>query len=262
MIDTHAGNWLATLLPQAVDLARHAGCAVLRAYSRLNPAVEYKPDQSPLTQADLASHRILVEGLARIAPGWPVLSEESAEVPYGERRAWPRFWLVDPLDGTREFLHRNGEFTVNIALVEGARPVLGVVAAPALGRLYYAARGLGAWKEDAGSAAPIRVSPAPAGPLRVVVSRSHSPADQDLSPWTASRPHTCIPIGSSLKFCLVADGAADLYPRLGPTMEWDTAAAHCILEAAGGRLTDLHGNPLLYNKPSLLNPGFVARGEM
>ena len=267
MIDTNSDQWLATLLPQAVELARQAGSAVMRAYNEINPAVEYKRDQSPLTQADLASHRTIVEGLARITPGWPVLSEESAEVPFEQRRAWPRFWLVDPLDGTKEFLQRNGEFTVNIALIEGARPILGVVAAPAaanLGTLYYAARGLAAWKERASQAAPIRVSPAPAGndaPIRVVVSRSHSSAKEDLSRWIGSRPHTSIPMGSSLKFCLVAEGAADLYPRLGPTMEWDTAAAQCILEVAGGRVTDLDGNPMLYNKPSLLNPGFIARSE-
>ena len=270
MIDTRNGHWLATLLPQAVELARQAGSAVMRAYNELNPAVEYKRDQSPLTHADLASHRIIVEGLARITPGWPVLSEESAEVPFEQRRAWPRFWLVDPLDGTKEFLQRNGEFTVNIALIEGAHPILGVVAAPAaanLAGLYYAAHGLGAWKEKASPAAPIRVSPAPAGnsgPIRIVVSRSHSSAKEDLSPFiescTGSRPHTSIPMGSSLKFCLVAEGAADIYPRLGPTMEWDTAAAQCILEVAGGRVTDLDGNPMLYNKSSLLNPGFIARG--
>lgn len=261
MIATQKENWLSTLLPQVVQLARQAGSAIMRVYSELNPALEYKHDQSPLTQADLASHCILVEGLAQINPGWPVLSEESAEVPFEQRRNWPRFWLVDPLDGTKEFLQRNGEFTVNIALIEDAHPVLGVVGAPAMGKLYYAARGAGAWKEDAGSVAPIRVGRAADGPIRVVVSRSHASGEEDLSPWAGSGPHACIPMGSSLKFCLVADGTADLYPRLGPTMEWDTAAAQCILEVAGGRVTDLHGRTMVYNKLSLLNPGFVARGE-
>jgi 3'(2'), 5'-bisphosphate nucleotidase len=261
MIDTGNENWLFSLLPQAVQLTRQAGAAVMQVYNELNPAVEYKRDQSPLTQADLASHDILVDGLTQLTPGWPVLSEESAEVPFEQRRAWPRFWLVDPLDGTKEFLKGNGEFTVNVALIDGDRPILGVVGAPAMDKLYYAARGAGAWKEDAGSVAPIRVAHAPAGTIRLVVSRSHSHGKEDVSPWTGSDPHTFVPMGSSLKFCLVADGSADLYPRLGPTMEWDTAAAHCIVEVAGGTVTDLHGNPMLYNKPSLLNPGFVARGQ-
>lgn len=258
MIDTRNENWLSGLLPQAVELALQAGSAVMQVYSDLNPAVEYKRDRSPLTQADLASHHILVDGLSRLTPGWPVLSEESAEIPFEQRRNWPRFWLVDPLDGTKEFLHRNGEFTVNIALIEDARPILGVVGAPAMDKLYYAARGIGAWKRVTGSVAPICVRPAPEGPLRVVVSRSHASSNDDLSPWTGTLPYVSIPMGSSLKFCLVADGTADLYPRPGPTMEWDTAAAQCILEIAGGSVTDLHGNMMVYNKPSLLNPGFVA----
>lgn len=261
MVDTHKGNWLPTLLPQAVQLTRDAGSAIMQLYSDPNPAVEYKRDQSPLTHADLVSHRVIVEGLANITPGWPVLSEESPEVPFEQRRAWPRFWLVDPLDGTREFLRRNGEFTVNIALIEDGQPILGVVSAPAMDKLYYATSGTGAWREDARSVAPIRAARNPDDPIRIVFSRSHPSGKEDVTSWAGSNPNTSIVMGSSLKFCLLAEGTADLYPRPGPTMEWDTAAAQCILEAAGGRVTDLHGNGMVYNKPSLLNPGFVARAE-
>lgn len=234
----------------------------MEVYRELNPAVEYKRDQSPLTQADLASHHIILEGLHRLTSDWPVISEESGEIPFGQRSTWQRFWLVDPLDGTKEFLHRNGEFTVNIALIEDCCPILGVVAAPAMQKLYYAARGIGAWKDDAGSILPIRVGQTTNDPMRPMISRSHRSAAEDIRPWAGSGPHQCIPMGSSLKFCLVADGTAHLYPRLSPSMEWDTAAAQCVLEVAGGRVTDIQGNPMVYNKPSLLNPAFIARGDI
>lgn len=260
MIDMQGEKWLSSLLPQTVEVAREAGSAVMQVYRELNPTVEYKCDQSPLTQADIASHHVIVEGLERITPGWPILSEESAEVPFEQRRTWQRFWLVDPLDGTKEFLKRNGEFTVNIALIEGSRPVLGVVSAPAMDKVYYAAQGVGAWRECAGLVEPIRAGRVGDRLMCVVVSRSHISGTEDFSRWTDSGPHTCIRMGSSLKFCLVADATADLYPRLGPTMEWDTAAAECILEVAGGGVADLDGDAMVYNKRSLLNPGFVARG--
>lgn len=261
MNDSQEENRLSALLPQIVELARRAGLAAMQVYSELSPAVEYKPDRSPLTQADLASHHIIVDGLTRISPEWPFLSEESAEIPFERRRSWQRFWLVDPLDGTREFLQRNGEFTVNIALIEKGRPILGVVGAPAMDKLYYAARGAGAWKAEGGFVTPICVGRPADGPIRLVVSRSHPSGKENLSRWAGRGPHACIRLGSSLKFCLVAEGAADLYPRLGPTMEWDTAAAQCILEVAGGRVVDLEGNAMVYNKPLLLNPGFVALGS-
>jgi 3'(2'), 5'-bisphosphate nucleotidase len=212
-----------------------------------------------LTAADLASHDVIVRGLHRIAPEWPVLSEESEGTPYEQRRAWPVFWLVDPLDGTKEFLKRNGEFTVNIALVEGGEPILGVVYAPAIQRMYFAAKGVGAFRQERGQTAAIRVQRTSRDVTRIIVSRSHGTDETDVYTKQYGKCEF-VSMGSSLKFCLVAEGAADVYPRSGPTMEWDTAAAHCILAAAGGAVKTESGDPLVYNKPSLLNPGFVAEG--
>jgi len=253
---------VADLLPSVVALAREAGEAILKVYGEVDPAVEYKRDNSPLTKADLASHDVIARGLGRLTPGWPVLSEESRQIPFDERRLWERFWMVDPLDGTKEFLKRNGEFTVNIALIENGASILGVVYAPALGKLYYAARGAGAWKQEGGSALPLRAAKAADGVLRVVVSRSHGSGEENLDRFTGAAGRCeFVPMGSSLKFCLVAEGVADLYPRTGPTMEWDTAAAHCILEQAGGSVTGLDRELFVYNKPDLLNPGFLATGR-
>lgn len=260
MTDSQQDRSLGALLPQAVEIARQAGAAIMQVYGEVNPAVEYKRDNSPLTQADLASHRIIEAGLTRIVPEWPVLSEESKEIPFEQRQSWTRFWLVDPLDGTKEFLKRNGEFTVNIALMENGRPILGVVYAPAIDRMYYAACGVGAFRADGEAALPIRIGGASAGVVRVVMSRSHADKGENLDRFTGGVPCEFVSMGSSLKFCLVAEGAADIYPRTGPTMEWDTAAAQCVVEQAGGTVTDLDGNPMAYNKPVLLNPGFVVRG--
>lgn len=251
----------AELLPAVIELARDAGAAIMEVYRQVDPSVEYKRDNSPLTQADLVSHRLIAQGLARLTPQWPVLSEESNEIPFDERRPWQYFWLVDPLDGTKEFLRRSDEFTVNIALMANSRPVLGVVYAPAIDRLYYAAKGSGAWKSIGRELSQIRVAPAPGESVRMVMSRSHGSGEENMERFLGG-PRKCefVSMGSSLKFCLVAEGSADIYPRLGPTMEWDTAAAHCIVEEAGGSVADLDGNPMNYNKPVLLNPGFVARG--
>lgn len=253
----------ADLLPQALEIARRAGEAILEIYADLNPAVEYKKDDSPLTQADLVSHRIVCDALQQISSGIPVLSEESAEIPFDARRSWDTFWLVDPLDGTKEFLHRNGEFTVNIALIRGSSPALGVVYAPASGAAYFAAEGAGAHKSQAGMAKPIHACATLRSAPKVVVSRWHSDGIDALRCELEKKgvdPGRCefVPMGSSLKFCMVADGSADLYLRNGPTMEWDTAAAQCVLEMAGGAVTDLDGNRLAYNKPALRNPGFLA----
>lgn len=250
---------LAELLPRAVSLARDAGEAIMAIYA--NPIeVRSKQDASPLTEADLASHRILCAGLAGIAPLWPVLSEESSEIPFERRKSWKRYWLIDPLDGTKEFVSRNGEFTVNIALIEDGYPILGVVFAPAIGRLYHAAHGRGAMLESAGKSSRIAASGHAGGQVRVVASRSHRGEKLDAFLEEIGNFES-VGMGSSLKFCLVAEGAADLYPRLGPTMEWDTAAAQCIVEEAGGSVTDLAGIRLRYNKPDLHNPEFMVAGN-
>ena len=244
-------------------IASAAGDAILAIYATSEIAVELKDDRSPLTAADRAAHAAIREGLAELAPDVPLLSEESPPQELAERRSWQRYWLVDPLDGTKEFLKRNGEFTVNIALVEHGRAVLGVVLAPAMGRSYYGALECGAWRRDRDSAPkPIRVRDHVAPPLRIVGSRSH-PSGELADYLEALGPHELAPMGSSLKICLIAEGAADLYPRLGPTSEWDTAAAQAILESAGGRMIDRAGRPLRYNtKDDLLNPHFLAFGDV
>lgn len=222
--------------------------------------VERKADDSPLTAADRAAHVVIVEGLRALAPQIPVLSEEGCAIPFEERRGWGRYWLVDPLDGTKEFIKRNGEFTVNIALVEDGQPVLGVVFAPALDVLYFAQRGTGAFRQEgAGEAVAIHVRPHRADdPWRVVASRSH--LGEEVGRFLECLgEHELVSMGSSLKLCLVAEGRAHIYPRLGPTSEWDTAAAHCVVDAAGGRVLDTDLQPLAYNtKDSLLNPYFIV----
>lgn len=262
MIDIQADHWPAELLPHIVSLAREAGQAILRVYAEVNPAVSCKSDSSPLTHADLASHHAILSGLARLSPDWPVLSEESAEVPFDQRKSWRRFWMVDPLDGTREFLRRSGDFTVNIALIEANIPILGVVYAPLIDKMYFASRGTGAFKVDREIISQIKAAKAEKATLRILVSRSHRSQNENLERFTGDSENCqFIAMGSSLKFCLLAEGAADIYPRMGPTMEWDTAAAQCILEEAGGHITDLDGNPLRYNKPVLRNSGFLARAD-
>ena len=251
---------LARLLDDALALAQRAGRAILEVYES-DFAVTHKDDASPLTQADLAAHRLILDALADLEPRLPCLSEEAADIPYATRRSWDRYWLVDPLDGTREFVKRNGEFTVNIALVEDHRPVLGAIHAPVLGLTYGAARGVGAFRLDATGRVRIRTRPLPAQPT-FVVSRSHK--DAALESILARAPrHDAIGRGSSLKFCLVADGTADFYPRLGPTSEWDTAAGQCLVEQAGGavwRLPEL--TPLSCNaQDSVLNPSFAVVGD-
>lgn len=251
----------AVLIAGVQDAVAAASTAILEVYASAHD-VEYKADDSPITRADRAAHDILATRLRLLAPAIPVLSEES-DVAHGHsvRRDWRELWLVDPLDGTREFIGRNGEFTVNVALVRDGEPVLGVVAAPALGLTYYAARGHGAWcRHDGEAARPIHVRPA-ADPLVVVGSRSHRGDSLD-AVLARIGPHELRPMGSALKICLVAEGAADFYPRLGPTSEWDTAAAQAVLEVAGGALTTLEGVPLRYNqRDTLLNPHFIAYGD-
>lgn len=253
-----------TQIPSAdvlLQLARQAGRAILDIYEQ-DFQVELKADQSPLTAADLASHHTIVAGLAALTPDIPVLSEESASLPYDTRRQWQRYWLVDPLDGTREFVKRNGEFTVNIALIEDGRAVFGVVHVPVSGVSYVGRVGEGAHKYDEhGIRRPIQVTAKRQTPLRVAGSRSH--AGDSLQRFLDKvGEHQIVSMGSSLKLCLVADGSADIYPRLGPTSEWDTAAAQAVVEAAGGQVTDTQMQPLRYNqKDSLLNPHFLVFGD-
>jgi 3'(2'), 5'-bisphosphate nucleotidase len=247
------------ILPKVVALAVQAGYAIMEIYADPDGAVMTKADNSPLTKADLASDRVISAGLAELSSGWPVLSEESLQIAYVERKKWQRFWLVDPLDGTREFIRRNGEFTVNIALIENGVPVLGVVYAPVLDACYFAARGVGAFvRRGLAEAQAIGVKiHLPGETVKVVASRSHSDARTEALLKKLGE-YQCITMGSSLKLCLVAEGLAHLYPRLGPTMEWDTAAAHAVVKLAGGRVCDLSGSELHYNKPDLHNPEFLV----
>ncbi|MEZ5559242.1 MAG: 3'(2'),5'-bisphosphate nucleotidase CysQ [Pseudomonadales bacterium] len=246
-----------------VDLARRAGDAILEIYDT-DFAVETKADESPLTLADLASHRVIAAGLEALDPSIPLLSEETRPPEFAVRSGWQRYWLVDPLDGTKEFVNRNGEFTVNIALIEGHKPVFGVVGVPVQGLVYTgdAPRGV-AQRITTHGAEPLQGrAMAEDRPLVVVASRSHGGERlEDYLGALAQRfPEVSrTPVGSSLKLCILAEGRADLYPRLGPTSEWDIAAAHAVLAAAGGDLWATDGSPLTYNsKESFLNPEFFA----
>jgi 3'(2'), 5'-bisphosphate nucleotidase len=239
------------------DLARQAGRATLTYYDGVRPAeVREKADQSPVTLADEAAHAILLEGLHRLDPGTPVVSEEAEAAPFETRRGWRRFWLVDPLDGTKEFIKRRAEFTVNVALIEEGEPTFGVVLAPALDLLYWGAKGEGAWREEQGGLAERIYSSAaaPGTALTVVESLSHPSAE--LEEYLRTIPvGRRVKAGSSLKFCWVADGRADVYPRLGPTMEWDVAAGDCVYRQSGR--DGERPSPLTYNKPDLRNASFV-----
>jgi 3'(2'), 5'-bisphosphate nucleotidase len=243
-----------------LPIVARAGEAIMRIYTGAF-AVEHKDDDSPLTAADLESQRIIIDGLQLITPEIPILSEESAAAPWAQRQTWSELWVVDPLDGTREFVKRNGEFTVNVALVVDHEPVLGVVTAPAQGLVYWGARGVGAFAEHRGAVRSAIHTAAPQRPLRVVGSRSHASAKT--AEYLERLPeHVLTGVGSSLKFCLLAEGKADVYPRFGPTCEWDTAAGQALLEAAGGQVTRLDGHRLRYNcRESVINGDFVAFTE-
>jgi 3'(2'), 5'-bisphosphate nucleotidase len=248
---------LFSLAQALMPTVERAGAAIMQVYGG-GFAVQHKDDSSPLTAADLESQRIIIEGLKVITPHVPVLSEESAAAPWDERRTWRELWVVDPLDGTREFVKRNGEFTINIALVVEHEPVLGVVAAPAQGLVFWGARGVGAFSQRQGAPARRINTVPPHHPLRVVGSRSHASA-QTASYLSRLGPHIMTGVGSSLKFCLLAEGKAELYPRFGATSEWDTAAGQAVLEAAGGHVTRMDGHRLRYNcRDSVINGDFVA----
>jgi len=250
--------WNLTDLAEALmPTVARAGAAIMQIYDG-DFMVQHKDDHSPLTLADLESQRIIIEGLTQLTPDLPILSEEFAQAPWAERKRWKELWVVDPLDGTREFVKRNDEFTVNIALVVNQEPLLGIIAAPARGLLYWGAAGVGAFTRHRGAGQlDIHVSP-PANPIRVVGSRSHGGTETS-SYLARLGHHVVVGVGSSLKFCLVAEGSAELYPRFGPTSEWDTAAGQAVLEAAGGHVTRLDGHRLRYNcRESLINGDFLA----
>ncbi len=245
------------------EIAADAGEAIMAVYADSFEVTE-KSDGSPLTLADSRAHTLITTRLRELTPHIPVLSEESSETVFTARRDWQRLWLVDPLDGTKEFVRRNGEFTVNIALIENGTPVLGVVHTPARGVTHFAARGTGARRERDSTVETIRVRPFDRSRVCMVASRSHAgeavEAYRRELALDVDRVETAS-MGSALKICLVAEGSADIYPRLGPTSEWDTGASHCVLNEAGGRLTDTSGNDLVYNKVSVLNPWFLAIGD-
>ncbi len=253
---------LRPLILDALDIARRAGVRILEVYET-GFEIQQKSDQTPLTSADLAANELIVAALSKVEPLLPVLSEESADVPFSERCQWRSYWLVDPLDGTREFIKRNGEFSVNIALIERGEPVLGVVYAPALKVAYYAARGFGAWKQRDGQR-PRQIYARNAVPRRnVTVARSNSSPGPEMEAFLEKLgEHQEVAMGAALKSCLVAEGRADVYARLGPTSEWDTGAAQCIVEEAGGMIMDTQMRELKYNtKDSLLNPHFFVIGD-
>jgi len=245
------------------EITREAGAGILEVYESGDFEVLKKSDDSPLTRADTLSHNLIVSRLAKLTPEIPVISEEGAGIDYGQRRDWSRFYLVDPLDGTKSFINRNAEFTVNIALLENGIPVLGAIYAPVAGDFYFSCKGEGAYKVT-GTDEPEKItvaSPKEPGDLIAVISKSHRTSEQDAF-MESGLVSEFIPSGSSLKFCLVAEGRADIYPRFGPLWEWDTAAGHAILREAGGRVVDLSGShEITYNKKDLLHKGLIALPE-
>ena len=249
-----------SLIDPVVTLAIDAGRKILEVYSS-DFEVQSKDDDSPLTQADLASHHCIVAGLEALTPDIPIISEESELPEFAERSQWDRYWIIDPLDGTKEFVNRNGEFTVNIALIDKQKPVFGVVHVPVQDKTYWGCEGIGAKRRDSnGHVESIQVSAASSDPVRVVGSRSHRGAGLDAYLESLGECDM-IPMGSSLKFCVIAEGGADLYPRLGLTSEWDTAAAQAVVEQAGGSVVTLDGKPMKYNtKEDILNPYFLVVG--
>lgn len=258
---THALPPLDTLRDATTTIAEEAAREIMRIYAG-DHGVRDKDDRSPVTDADHAAEAVILAGLRKLTPDAVIIAEEevaAGRIPSLDGKA---FWLVDPLDGTKEFIKRNGEFTVNIALVENGRPILGIVLAPATETLWRGAKGLGADKrEGKGAFTPMKTRTPPPEGLTACASRSHG-TFSDLDIWFRNNNLTVanrVEAGSSLKFCLIAEGKADIYPRFGPTMEWDTGAAQGVLEAAGGEVVTVDGQPLLYGKPRFANPHFIAR---
>jgi len=245
-------------LDKITEIAQEAGDAIMQIYNT-DFAVEYKDDKSPLTEADTKANKIICDALTALYPDIPLMSEENKEVAYDERKEWEYYWCIDPIDGTKEFIKKNGEFTVNIALIYKNTPVLGVVYAPAIGEMYRAKQGMGAFKN--GQKLPLHVNTAPEEKLFVVASKSHlSKETQDFIDALETKEIEQVSKGSSLKLCMVAEGSADIYPRLAPTMEWDTAAADAIVREAGKMTYQFDNNTkVIYNKEDLLNPWFVVK---
>ena len=244
------------LLNSVIKIAQQAGKEILTVYHSDDFNVELKGDNSPLTRADINAHNLIQTALEKLTPDIPVLSEESKKIPYEKRSTWNKFWMVDPLDGTREFVNRNDEFTVNIALLENNKPVLGVVHIPVLDISYSAAKGLGAFVGNREIKANKNVEKT----VKILASKSHLSKETQILLDKISKDYKVeiLNKGSALKLCYVADGQADFYPRLGPTMEWDTAAAQVVVEQAGGFVTTIDAEPLSYNKENLLNPFFIV----
>ena len=246
------------LIEDICHIAENAAARIMEIYST-DFSVWQKTDSSPLTTADMVAHETICDGLTKITPNIPILSEESVNIPYSQRRQWTKYWLVDPLDGTREFIKRNGEFTVNIALIENNLPTIGILWVPASNTCYFSRRGNGAFKITPDKQKmPLQVKKTEEKKLCIAGSRSHGNTQQ--TSLLEKLPNAKLTsMGSALKFCLIAEGKVDLYPRFGPTSEWDTAAAQCIVEEAGGSVTDMAFNPLRYNqKESLINPSFLV----
>ena len=241
-----------------IDISKDAGKEILKIYDKADLGVTFKDDNSPLTLADKASNDIIEKSLYRITPNIPILSEEGKNIDFSSRKKWDDFWLIDPLDGTKEFIKRNGEFTVNIALISKGSPILGVVYAPVLDTTWYGIINKGSYKISKGQSEIKITVNEPHNETKVVTSRSHS-NNPKLDKFLKDFPnHKLVKMGSSIKICLVADGSAHIYPRLGPTMEWDTAAAHAVVKYAGGNIYDMDNNELVYNKSNLLNPEFLV----
>jgi 3'(2'), 5'-bisphosphate nucleotidase len=250
------------LLQFVIDLAKHAGEKILEFYHHDHLAIKIKSDNSPVTEADIVAHQTIVAGLQQLTPELPVLSEESAMIPFAQRQQWQCYWLIDPIDGTKEFIDHTDDFAISIALVEAHKPILGIVYAPALKICYFACEGAGAFKQSADQTPQsIHTASWQNASYRIATSRRHG-IDKLQKFLQQIKDFSVIQRGSALKCGLVAEGAADVYPRLSPTSEWDIAAGQCIIEQAGGAVINTHGNPLQYNtKESLLNPAFLAVGD-
>lgn len=253
-----------SLLNSATQIAKDAGHEILKFYHGAKAiAVNLKSDQSPLTEADLVANQLIIAKLKQLTPSLPILSEESAPITFAERKKWQQYWLIDPIDGTKEFINKTNEFTVNIALIADHKPILGIVHAPALQHCYFAAAGIGAFKQENNFPAQ-QITTRPYNHKKIVVTASRRHGHGQLENFLAQLgSYTIVQRGSALKCGLVAEGVADIYPRFGPTSEWDIAAGQCVLEQAGGKIIDFSGKPLRYNtKESLENPPFLAVGDV